>query len=94
MVKTHQEDIIMDEKELRKLAGLNESQITEEQTDSEVIKKLEKTLKQMEKFLGQVGRDQERGELEEGFWDGYDSAIGVWHGLLAKEFPGLKKPRR
>ena len=76
---------MMDEHKLRRYAGLSEAT-----KNPEVNKKIEKTLKQMEKFLGDVSQDQNRGDLEEGFFEGYLSATEVWLKLLAKEFPGLR----
>ena len=77
----------MDDKRLRELAGLDETF-----KDPLAVRSIEKTLKQMEKFIGEVGRDQERGDFEgETFFDGYDSALTIWLRLLAKEFPGLRK---
>jgi len=59
--------------------------------DPMVNKKIEKTLRQMEKHLMTVGREQDRGDFEgETFFEGYLSATEVWLNLLAKEFPGLR----
>jgi hypothetical protein len=59
--------------------------------DPLAVKSLEKTLVQMERFLGMVSRDQNRGVYEDAtFFDGYDSAMTVWLRLLSKEFPGLR----